>query len=70
MTQVSQVMTRGVRTIAPTDTIVQAAQAMEEMDVGVLPVCDGDRLLGMPDQQKLWVTWQVDLGNRDDPLPR
>ena len=24
----------------------------------------------MPDQQKLWVTWQVDLGNRDDPLPR
>ena len=22
----------------------------------------------MPDQQKLWVTWQVDLGNRDDPL--
>ena len=47
MTQVSQVMTRGVRTMAPTDTIVQAAQAMEEMDVGVLPVCDGDRLLGM-----------------------
>ena len=24
----------------------------------------------MPDQQKLWVTWQVDLGNRDDPLQR
>jgi CBS domain-containing protein len=47
MTQVSQVMTRGVRTMAPTDTIVQAAQAMEELDVGVLPVCDGDRLLGM-----------------------
>ena len=36
MTQVSQVMTRGVRTMAPSDTIVQAAQVMEEMDVGVL----------------------------------
>ena len=47
MTHVSEVMTRGVRTMAPTDTVVQAAQAMEEMDVGVLPVCDGDRLLGM-----------------------
>ena len=47
MSQVSQVMTRGVRTMAPTDTVVQAAQAMEEMDIGVLPVCDGDRLLGM-----------------------
>ena len=47
MTSVSQVMTRGVRTMAPSDTVVMAAQAMEEMDVGVLPVCDGDRLLGM-----------------------
>lgn len=24
----------------------------------------------MPDQQKLWLTWQVDLGNRDDPVRR
>ena len=47
MTQVSQVMTRGVRTMAPGDTVLQAARAMEEMDIGVLPVCDGDRLLGM-----------------------
>jgi hypothetical protein len=23
-----------------------------------------------PEQQKLWVTWQVDLGNRDEPLRR
>jgi CBS domain-containing protein len=47
MTQVSQVMTRGVRSMAPTDTLVKAAQAMEELDVGVIPVCDGDRLVGM-----------------------
>jgi CBS domain-containing protein len=47
MTPVSQVMTRGVRTVAPGDTVAQAARAMEEMDIGVLPVCDGDRLLGM-----------------------
>lgn len=47
MTQVSQAMTRGVRTIAPHDTLVAAAQAMEELDIGALPVCDGDRLVGM-----------------------
>lgn len=47
MTQVSQAMTRGVRSIAPHDTLVAAAQAMDELDIGALPVCDGDRLVGM-----------------------
>jgi len=47
MTTVSQVMTRGVRTLSPTDTVLKAAQAMEEINVGVIPVCDGDKLVGM-----------------------
>ncbi len=47
MTQVSDVMTRGVRTMSPSDTLVKAAQAMEELDVGAIPVCDGERLVGM-----------------------
>ncbi len=47
MTQVSQVMTRGVRSMSPSDTMIKAAQAMEELDVGAIPVCDGDRLVGM-----------------------
>jgi CBS domain-containing protein len=47
MTTVSQVMTRGVRTLSPTDTVVMAAQAMDELNVGVIPVCDGDKLVGM-----------------------
>ena len=47
MTQVSEVMTRGVRTLTPQDSIVRAAQQMDELDVGVIPVCEGDRLVGM-----------------------
>lgn len=47
MTAVSEVMTRGVRSLSPTDTVVLAAQAMEELNVGAIPVCDGDRLVGM-----------------------
>ncbi len=47
MTAVADVMTRGVRSMAPTDTLVKAAQAMEELNVGAIPVCDGDRLVGM-----------------------
>ncbi len=47
MRQVSDVMTRGVRSLAPSDTVVAAAQAMEELNVGVIPVCEGDRLIGV-----------------------
>lgn len=47
MKSVKDVMTSGVRTLGPRDTVVLAAQAMEELDVGALPVCDGERILGM-----------------------
>ena len=47
MTTVSDVMTRGVRSMSPSDTVVSAAQAMEELNVGVIPVCDGEKLVGM-----------------------
>jgi CBS domain-containing protein len=47
MTTVSEVMTRGVRSLSPSDTVVLAAQAMDELNVGVIPVCDGDKLVGM-----------------------
>jgi CBS domain-containing protein len=47
MTTVADVMTRGVRTMTPSDTVVQAAQAMDELNVGVIPVCEGQKLVGM-----------------------
>lgn len=47
MTTVSQVMTRGVRTMTPDENLVQAARAMDELDVGVIPVCEGDQLVGV-----------------------
>ena len=47
MQTVADVMTRGIRTLSPTDSLVLAAQAMRELDVGAVPVCDGVRLVGM-----------------------
>ena len=47
MSTVSDVMTRDPRSLRPTDTILLAAQAMEELNVGVIPVCEGDQLVGM-----------------------
>jgi CBS domain-containing protein len=47
MTRVSELMTRGVRTLSPSDSVALAAQAMDELDIGAIPVCDGQRLMGM-----------------------
>jgi len=47
MQTVSDIMTRGVRSMAPTDSLTFAAQAMRELNVGSLPVCDQNRLVGL-----------------------
>jgi CBS domain-containing protein len=47
MTQVSDVMTRGVRSMQPQDMVELAAQAMDELNVGTIPVCEGERLVGI-----------------------
>ena len=45
--KVSEVMTRDVQLIEPTQTIRDAAQLMAELDAGIMPVREGDRLVGM-----------------------
>jgi CBS domain-containing protein len=55
MTQVSDVMTRGVRSLSPKDSMMKAAQAMQELDVGALPVCNGERLVGIVTDRDLVV---------------
>lgn len=47
MSTVADVMTRDVKTLSPSDTVAQAAQAMAELDVGSIPVCDGRKLQGI-----------------------
>ena len=45
--RVSDAMTSAVRITSPQNTIAEAARMMGEIDAGVLPVGDGDRLVGM-----------------------
>lgn len=47
MTTVADVMTRDVRTMTPNDSVVEAARCMDELNVGVIPVCEGEKLVGM-----------------------
>lgn len=44
--QIRDVMTAAVRTITPSSTIREAARAMGDIDAGMLPVQEGDRLVG------------------------
>lgn len=45
--KVSEVMTRQVQVIGPDRSVREAARLMDELNVGVLPVCDGERLQGI-----------------------
>ena len=45
--KVSEIMTANVEVVSPEDTIQKAAKMMDDLNVGVLPVCTGERLVGM-----------------------
>lgn len=45
--KIADVMTRDVQIVGPQDSVRRAAQLMDELNVGALPVCDGQRLVGM-----------------------
>jgi CBS domain-containing protein len=45
--EISKIMHRDVKIISPDETLRDAAAAMRKLDVGVLPVGEHDRLVGM-----------------------
>src|SRR5919197_1489570 len=45
--QLKDVMTRDVEVVRPDATLQEAAGRMKALDVGVIPVCDGEHLMGM-----------------------
>ncbi len=45
--RISEIMTAGVQVVRPDDTIRRAAQLMDELNVGSLPVCTGRKLVGI-----------------------
>ncbi len=47
MPTVNQIMSTDVRVIEPGASLRDAARMMQELDVGALPVCRGQTLLGM-----------------------
>jgi CBS domain-containing protein len=47
MQLINEIMTPDVATIGPDETIQRAAQVMDELNVGSIPVFEGERLVGL-----------------------
>lgn len=65
MQTIADVMTRDVAVLSPVDTIQDAALLMDELNVGAVPVCDGQRLLGVITDRDIAVR-AVAAGQRPD----
>ncbi len=63
-----EVMTRDVVTVRPDAMIREAAQMMDGLNVGALPVCDGARLVGIITDRDIVVRSTAD-GMRPDATP-
>jgi len=45
--KVSEIMSRHVEIIPPDQSLDEAAGQMRDLNIGLIPICDGDRLVGM-----------------------
>jgi len=64
VTKVKAVMTPQVQVVSPDLSVEQAAEMMSKLDVGVLPVSDGQKLMGMLTDRD--IVLRV-LGRKQDP---
>ncbi len=75
-TKVRDIMSRDVHVVRPDDSLQDAAIQMRSHDVGFLPVCDGERLVGTLTDRDIAIqavaegkdpkkTRVKDLGNRE-----
>ncbi|RAK52199.1 CBS domain-containing protein [Phenylobacterium deserti] len=65
--RVADVMTAEVQAANPSDTVAQVARRMSEIDSGVMPVVEGDRILGLITDRDIVI--RVVGENRDSEIP-
>jgi CBS domain-containing protein len=61
-------MTRDVQLIEPTQSIRDAARLMAELDAGIMPVREGDRLVGMITDRDIAVRAVAEGKGPDTPI--
>lgn len=45
--QVKELMSKNIASVTPDTPIVEVAKIMKKMNIGSVPVCDGDRIIGI-----------------------
>lgn len=66
--KVADVMTADVETVKPDQSIQQAASFMLRADAGSIPVCDGEKLLGMVTDRDIAVRAVAQHKGPDTPV--
>lgn len=68
--QLKKIMTADVEVIRPESSIADAAKKMRSLDVGSLPVCDGERLVGMITDRDITIRATADGRDPNNTLVR
>src|SRR6185503_3670579 len=58
--ELRDIMTRNVEIVSADSSLKEAATKMRELDVGLIPVCDGDRLQGMVSDRDITIRATAD----------
>ena len=66
--KVSEVMTRDVKLVSPTQSIRDAARMMAECDAGALPVGEGERLVGVVTDRDIAIRAVAENRGPDTPV--
>ncbi len=66
--RVGDIMATNVECVRPDDTIQEAAYVMKERNIGLLPVCDHDRFVGMVTDRDIAI--RAVAAGRDPKLTR
>ena len=66
--KISEVMTTGVETIGADQTAREAASFMLRADAGSIPVCDGDKVIGMITDRDIAVRGVAEGRGPDTPV--
>ena len=66
--KVSEVMTNDVRTVTPDQSVREAASFMLRADAGSIPVCEGDKVIGMITDRDIAVRGIAEGRGPDTPV--
>ena len=66
--QIGDIMSKNVACAKPQDTVEKTAQMMKELNVGSIPVCDGNKVVGIVTDRDIALRCVAQGGNTKAPV--